>query len=79
MLIGDAAHTMTPTGAFGVNAALEDAYQLSLLLQELASSQYSTREKLKDLQARRVSKVIRQLQQQLQMETEFPGRIKSFM
>ena len=24
-LIGDAAHTMTPTGAFGLNSALKDA------------------------------------------------------
>lgn len=32
VLIGDAVHTMTPTGAFGVNAALEDAEMLAQLL-----------------------------------------------
>ena len=28
-LIGDAAHTMTPTGAFGLNSALKDADDVS--------------------------------------------------
>lgn len=32
VLIGDAVHTMTPTGAFGLNAALEDADILASLL-----------------------------------------------
>lgn len=32
VLIGDAVHTMTPTGAFGLNAALEDADVLAQLL-----------------------------------------------
>lgn len=32
VLIGDAVHTMTPTGAFGLNAALEDADLLAELL-----------------------------------------------
>ncbi|GAK38625.1 FAD-dependent monooxygenase [Paenibacillus urinalis] len=79
VLIGDAAHTMTPTGAFGVNAALEDAYQLSVLLQQLSLSQYSSIEKLKDFETKRVGKVVRQLELQNQMEMEFPAKIKSFM
>lgn len=33
VLIGDAVHTMTPTGAFGLNAALEDADILARLLE----------------------------------------------
>lgn len=32
VLIGDAVHTMTPTGAFGLNAALEDANILASIL-----------------------------------------------
>lgn len=35
VLIGDAAHTMTPTGAFGLNEALQDAEKLA---EELAAS-----------------------------------------
>lgn len=34
VLLGDAAHTMTPTGAFGLNCALGDADQLSQLIHE---------------------------------------------
>lgn len=32
VLIGDAVHTMTPTGAFGLNSALMDAHVLAQLL-----------------------------------------------
>jgi 2-polyprenyl-6-methoxyphenol hydroxylase-like FAD-dependent oxidoreductase len=32
--LGDAAHTMTPTGAFGLNCAMEDADLLACLIQE---------------------------------------------
>lgn len=32
MLLGDAAHTMTPTGAFGLNSALVDAHYLATII-----------------------------------------------
>ena len=38
-LIGDAVHTMTPTGAFGLNTALKDADLLSSLIDENRISQ----------------------------------------
>ena len=35
VLLGDAAHTMSPTGAFGLNCALKDAYMLSGIISEI--------------------------------------------
>ena len=34
VLIGDAVHTMTPTGAYGLNSALMDAHILAQVLRE---------------------------------------------
>lgn len=56
VLLGDAAHTMTPTGAFGLNAALEDADVLAELLIEMAADQFTSTERLQQLQTRRGKK-----------------------
>lgn len=34
VIMGDAAHTMSPTGAYGINCALKDAVQLSEVIEE---------------------------------------------
>ncbi|WP_434751794.1 FAD-dependent monooxygenase [Paenibacillus amylolyticus] len=78
VLIGDAAHTMTPTGAFGLNAALEDADVLSELLMQMAEDDYRSTDVLQQLQAIRGSKVQQQLARQLQMESSFQQRYESF-
>lgn len=38
-LIGDAVHTMTPTGAFGLNSAMKDADTLASILTEETMSE----------------------------------------
>jgi 2-polyprenyl-6-methoxyphenol hydroxylase-like FAD-dependent oxidoreductase len=78
VLLGDAAHTMTPTGAFGLNAALEDADALAELLNEMAADQFTSTERLHELQASREEKVKQQLAKQLEMESSFQQRYESF-
>ncbi|MFJ7734952.1 FAD-dependent monooxygenase [Lysinibacillus sp. NPDC097287] len=40
VLLGDAVHTMTPTGAFGLNSALKDAECLAMLLTKESIAQF---------------------------------------
>lgn len=64
-IIGDAAHTMTPTGAYGMNAAITDADVLSQILPKLLSQgsleagklkvfENARRKTVEDLQAQQV-------------------------
>ncbi|QLC87114.1 FAD-dependent monooxygenase [Priestia megaterium] len=62
-IIGDAAHTMTPTGAYGMNAAIMDAEVLSQILPELISQGSLEAGQLKEFEnARR--KIVKDLQEQ---------------
>ncbi|WP_145410080.1 FAD-dependent monooxygenase [Paenibacillus xylanexedens] len=79
VLIGDAAHTMTPTGAFGLNAALEDADTLAELLTHMAKEQFVSMEPLQELQLLRGDKVKQQLAKQIEMEVSFQQRYESFL
>ena len=78
VLIGDAAHTMTPTGAFGLNAALEDADVLAELLMQMAQNDFTSSDVLQQLQVIRGSKVQQQLARQVHMESSFQQRYESF-
>ncbi|MGF6354486.1 2-polyprenyl-6-methoxyphenol hydroxylase-like FAD-dependent oxidoreductase [Paenibacillus sp. 4624] len=78
VLIGDAAHTMTPTGAFGLNAALEDADVLAGLLIQMAQNDFTSSDVLQQLQVIRGSKVQQQLARQVEMESSFQQRYESF-
>ncbi|MGF9695427.1 MULTISPECIES: FAD-dependent monooxygenase [Paenibacillus] len=77
VLLGDAAHTMTPTGAFGLNAALEDADALSEILTRMASDHFKFTEPLQQLQILRGDKVKQQLARQVEMESSFQQRYES--
>ncbi|MCG7377064.1 FAD-dependent monooxygenase [Paenibacillus sp. ACRSA] len=79
VLIGDAAHTMTPTGAFGLNAALEDADMLAELLTRMAQDQFASMKPLQELQSLRGDKVKQQLARQIEMEVSFQQRYESFL
>ena len=78
VLIGDAAHTMTPTGAFGLNAALEDADVLSELLIQMAQDDFRSADVLHKLQTIRGPKVQQQLARQVEMEASFQQRYESY-
>lgn len=73
VLIGDAAHTMTPTGAFGLNEALYDADLLcEKLLDALRHNDFSE-ERLRVFELGRRLDTDLRMQEQLQMEAEYRG------
>lgn len=62
-LIGDAAHTMTPTGAFGLNSAMKDADILAELLEKQTIEQLDSltcasqrKQEIEKLQALQIEK-----------------------
>ncbi|WP_025719421.1 FAD-dependent monooxygenase [Paenibacillus sp. 1-18] len=71
VLIGDAAHTMTPTGAFGLNAALKDADVLASELLRLRQEGGYTAAGLKAFEDRRRQAVTELQERQLTMESTF--------
>lgn len=70
-VMGDAAHTMSPTGAFGINAALVDAKVLSEVLIEAFVHGDTSAEQLRKYELQRRTKVETQQQQQLIREANF--------
>lgn len=68
VIIGDAAHTMSPTGAIGVSAALKDADILSGILVESIQQNDFSSSRLKDFEMCRREEI--ELQQALQFEQE---------
>lgn len=71
VLIGDAAHTMTPTGAFGLNEALCDADVLHEELLNCLERQQDTGIPLERLEERRRGDVERRQREQLDMELTY--------
>lgn len=70
-IMGDAAHTMSPTGAFGINAALVDAKVLSEVLVEALVQGDASAEQLKKYELHRRTWVEAQQKQQLIREANF--------
>lgn len=71
VLIGDAAHTMTPTGAFGLNEALRDADVLHEEILDCLEHRQDTGLPLEQLEHRRRADVERRQQEQLDMELRY--------
>ncbi|WP_059049588.1 FAD-dependent monooxygenase [Paenibacillus senegalimassiliensis] len=71
VLIGDAAHTMTPTGAFGLNEALRDADWLANHLTEGLQRESLNVDCLKQLEQVRRHTVEELQQEQLMMEQNY--------
>lgn len=68
VLLGDAAHTMTPTGAFGLNSALIDAEYLATLLEEDGSIQNDA---IIQFERQRADRIHALQKQQLEEERHF--------
>ncbi|MCQ4087676.1 FAD-dependent monooxygenase [Saccharibacillus sp. JS10] len=71
VLIGDAAHTMTPTGAFGLNEALRDADVLHEEILNCLSQNKETLTSLERLEQRRRGDVERRQREQVDMELTY--------
>jgi 2-polyprenyl-6-methoxyphenol hydroxylase-like FAD-dependent oxidoreductase len=70
VIMGDAAHTMSPTGAFGINCALLDADELANVISEALDKQDVSAAQLEKLElARREDVEKRQKQQRVKEET----------
>lgn len=84
ILIGDAAHTMSPTGGIGVNVALEDARQLAPILERAIKTGDGSASSLKPFEEQRRLTVERQQRGQQRQEaairwmTRRPWRTKLF-
>ncbi|WP_102345115.1 FAD-dependent monooxygenase [Bacillus sp. Marseille-P3661] len=71
VLIGDAAHTMTPTAAIGINCALKDAYVLTPIITAAIRENDLRAERLKLFEEQRRAEIERLQQLQLEKETLF--------
>lgn len=71
VIMGDAAHTMSPTGAFGINCALLDADVLADVLSEALDKQNLSAAQLKGYEEARRDHTEKLQQQQMVKETTF--------
>jgi 2-polyprenyl-6-methoxyphenol hydroxylase-like FAD-dependent oxidoreductase len=71
VIMGDAAHTMSPTGAIGVNSALMDADVLVDILTNAVRNNDTSAKQLKDFENKRRDQVEEQQQEQLIREKSF--------
>src|SRR6478735_838491 len=77
LLLGDAAHTMTPTGAFGLNESLKDADLLSDLLHQVFYQNKKISETLRQFEQKRKPELITLERIQFQREKEFSSHFIS--
>ena len=71
ILIGDAAHTMTPTGAIGINCGMKDAHVLAPILTKAIIENDISAEQLKTFEMSRKNEIKTQQLMQLKQETSF--------
>ncbi|MED4015083.1 MULTISPECIES: FAD-dependent monooxygenase [Sutcliffiella] len=71
VIIGDAAHTMTPTGAIGINAGLKDAHILAPILTEAIAEMNFSKDTLKKFELMRRAEVEAQQEGQIVKEKTF--------
>ncbi|WP_045519623.1 FAD-dependent monooxygenase [Neobacillus niacini] len=71
ILIGDAAHTMTPTGAIGINCGMKDAHILAPILTNALMENNIRSEHLKIFEMNRRNEIKSQQIMQIKQETSF--------
>ncbi|MET4558935.1 2-polyprenyl-6-methoxyphenol hydroxylase-like FAD-dependent oxidoreductase [Lysinibacillus parviboronicapiens] len=74
VLLGDAVHTMTPTGAFGLNSALKDADCLASMLAKATIAQFNVQE-FQQIREQAIEKV---LAQQIEKEQSFASNFEDW-
>jgi 2-polyprenyl-6-methoxyphenol hydroxylase-like FAD-dependent oxidoreductase len=71
VIMGDAAHTMSPTGAYGVNCALKDASILSEIINEALIENDTSAKRLKRFETERRGEIEKLQERQLKQESSF--------
>lgn len=79
LLLGDAAHTMTPTGAFGLNCALGDAELLAQQIQECRIEGDTTLTGLKRAEPKRRAYIEKLQALQVDMEQSFVSLFTAYV
>ncbi|MGG3467721.1 FAD-dependent monooxygenase [Neobacillus pocheonensis] len=76
VIMGDAAHTMSPTGAFGINCALLDADALADIIKEAFDNNDISADQLRKIEEIRRAKVEKLQMQQLIKEETYQDNFK---
>ncbi|MEH7308946.1 FAD-dependent monooxygenase [Neobacillus drentensis] len=78
VIIGDAAHTMTPTGAIGINCGMKDAHVLAPLITQALRENNTSAQKLKRFETNRKSEIKEQQEMQMKQEATFSEKFAQF-
>jgi 2-polyprenyl-6-methoxyphenol hydroxylase-like FAD-dependent oxidoreductase len=76
VIMGDAAHTMSPTGAYGLNCSLKDADMLAELINKSNPNQEKLKQQFEQIQRVEVEKL---QQMQLDKERSFTSKFSLYM
>lgn len=78
VIMGDAAHTFSPTGAIGVNSAMQDAHILTPIIIDALSTQNWSANRLKEFEQARRAETMAELDSQFVKEAAFRAQFASF-
>lgn len=78
ILIGDAAHTMTPTGAIGINCGMKDAHVLAPILTKALLEKNISSKRLKIFEECRKAEINEQQEMQIRQETTLSEKFAQF-
>jgi 2-polyprenyl-6-methoxyphenol hydroxylase-like FAD-dependent oxidoreductase len=78
VIMGDAAHTFSPTGAIGVNSAMQDAHVLAPLLIEALEAEDVSLERLRQFEQLRRQETANELDSQFTREAGFRAHFPAY-
>jgi 2-polyprenyl-6-methoxyphenol hydroxylase-like FAD-dependent oxidoreductase len=78
IIIGDAAHTMTPTGAIGINCGMKDAHVLAPILTKALLEKNITSQRMKIFEEARKTEIKEQQEMQMKQEASFSEKFAQF-